>query len=106
MRNVVSGMLSVAVVFGASSALAQEFGSKGTPAISADRLAGFSIDHWKQTNPAPGKWVLEQRGLIESGFVRPPLISPTPGGLAKIGEYLKAGEQYLSPVDGFTVKGH
>jgi hypothetical protein len=54
MRNVLSGMLSVAVVFGASSAWAQEFGSKGTPAISADRLAGFSIDHSKQTNPAPG----------------------------------------------------
>ena len=35
-----------------------------------------------------------------------PLITPTPGGLTKIREYLKAGEQYLSPVDGFTVKGH
>ena len=59
-----------------------------------------------ETNPAPGKWVLEHRGLIESGFVRPPLITPTPGGLTKIREYLKAGEKYLSPVDGFTVKGH
>jgi 4-hydroxy-tetrahydrodipicolinate synthase len=58
-----------------------------------------------ETNPAPGKWVLEQRGLIESGFVRPPLITPTPGGLAKITEYLEAGKQYLSPVDGYTVKG-
>jgi 4-hydroxy-tetrahydrodipicolinate synthase len=58
-----------------------------------------------ETNPAPGKWVLEQRGLIESGFVRPPLITPTPSGLTKITEYLEAGKQYLSPVDGFTVKG-
>jgi 4-hydroxy-tetrahydrodipicolinate synthase len=58
-----------------------------------------------ETNPAPGKWVLEQRGLIESGFVRPPLITPTPGGLAKINEYLEAGKKYLSPVDGYTVKG-
>ena len=58
-----------------------------------------------ETNPAPGKWVLEQRGLIESGFVRPPLITPTPDGLAKIADYLKAGEHYLSPVDGFTVEG-
>lgn len=58
-----------------------------------------------ETNPAPGKWVLEQRGLIESGFVRPPLITPTPGGLAKINELLEAGKQHLSPVDGFTVKG-
>jgi len=58
-----------------------------------------------ETNPAPGKWVLEQRGLIASGGVRPPLIPPTPSGLAKIGEYLEAGGQYLSPVDGFIVKG-
>lgn len=55
MRNVVSGMLTVAVVFGANSALAQEFGAKGTPAISADRLTGFSIDHSKLSIPAPGE---------------------------------------------------
>ncbi|HSP52471.1 MAG TPA: 4-hydroxy-tetrahydrodipicolinate synthase [Cryobacterium sp.] len=58
-----------------------------------------------ETNPAPGKWVLEQRGLIESGFVRPPLITPTDAGIAKMRTLLSAGEQYLSPVDGFTVAG-
>jgi 4-hydroxy-tetrahydrodipicolinate synthase len=58
-----------------------------------------------ETNPAPGKWVLEQRGLIASGYVRPPLITPTPTGLAKINDYLEAGRQYLSPVDGFAAKG-
>ncbi|TFC31972.1 4-hydroxy-tetrahydrodipicolinate synthase [Cryobacterium sp. TMT2-18-3] len=58
-----------------------------------------------ETNPAPGKWVLEQRGLIESGFVRPPLITPTDAGIAKMQTLLAAGEQYLSPVDGFTVAG-
>ena len=58
-----------------------------------------------ETNPAPGKWVLEQRGLIESGFVRPPLITPTDAGIAKMQALLAAGEQYLSPVDGFTVAG-
>ncbi|TFB52301.1 4-hydroxy-tetrahydrodipicolinate synthase [Cryobacterium tagatosivorans] len=58
-----------------------------------------------ETNPAPGKWVLEQRGLIESGFVRPPLITPTPEGIEKMTKLLAAGEKYLSPVDGFTVKG-
>ncbi len=58
-----------------------------------------------ETNPAPGKWVLEQRGLIESGFVRPPLITPTPGGIATMKKLLTAGEQYLSPVDGFQVAG-
>ena len=56
-----------------------------------------------ETNPAPGKWVLEQRGLISSGYVRPPLITPTEAGLAKMREYLAAGEQYLTPVDGFQI---
>ena len=59
-----------------------------------------------ETNPAPGKWVLEQRGLIESGFVRPPLITPTDAGIDKIKTLMAAGEQYLSPVDGFTVGGN
>ncbi|MGW4400438.1 4-hydroxy-tetrahydrodipicolinate synthase [Amycolatopsis nivea] len=58
-----------------------------------------------ETNPAPGKWVLEQRGLIRSGFVRPPLITPTEPGIARITELMRQGEQYLSPVDGFTVEG-
>lgn len=58
-----------------------------------------------ETNPAPGKWVLEQRGLIASGFVRPPLITPTDAGIAQIKKLMAAGEQYLSPVEGFTVGG-
>lgn len=58
-----------------------------------------------ETNPAPGKWVLEQRGLVASGFVRPPLITPTDAGLVKIRALLAEGEQWLSPVDGFTMKG-
>lgn len=56
-----------------------------------------------ETNPAPGKWVLEQRGLIRSGFVRPPLITPTEAGLSKIQGYLAAGEAYLTPADDFQI---
>lgn len=56
-----------------------------------------------ETNPAPGKWVLAQRGLIRSGFVRPPLITPTEAGVAKIRGYLEEGAPYLSPVDGFQI---
>ncbi len=52
-----------------------------------------------ETNPAPGKWVLEQRGLIRSGHVRPPLIPPTEAGLSRIDAYLAEGRSYLSPVD-------
>ena len=33
-----------------------------------------------ETNPAPIKWVLAQRGLIASGYVRPPLVTPTDAG--------------------------
>ena len=56
-----------------------------------------------ETNPAPGKWVLEQRGLIRSGYVRPPLITPTDAGLTKIRALMSEGEQYLSPVEGFVL---
>ena len=58
-----------------------------------------------ETNPAPGKWVLEQRGLISSGHVRPPLIEPTDAGRVKIRQLMAEGEQYLSPVDGHTMGG-
>lgn len=56
-----------------------------------------------ETNPAPGKWVLEQRGLISSGHVRPPLIEPTDTGLAKIRQLMAEGEQYLTPVAGHAM---
>ncbi|WP_166877659.1 4-hydroxy-tetrahydrodipicolinate synthase [Salinibacterium sp. ZJ450] len=58
-----------------------------------------------ETNPAPSKWVLEQRGLIRSGFVRPPLITPTDGGLTKIQAYLEQGADYLTPVGEFNIGG-
>ena len=56
-----------------------------------------------ETNPAPGKWVLAQRGLIRSGYVRPPLITPTEAGLTKMRAYLAEGEQYLTATDGFQI---
>ncbi len=51
-----------------------------------------------ETNPAPGKYVLERMGLIKSGFVRPPLITPTPGGIDKIESLLAEGEKWVTPV--------
>ncbi|NEM91074.1 4-hydroxy-tetrahydrodipicolinate synthase [Galbitalea soli] len=56
-----------------------------------------------ETNPAPGKWVLEQRGLIRSGHVRPPLISPTEAGITKIRHYLSEGAEYLTSTEGFQL---
>ena len=50
--------------------------------------------------------LFEQRGLISSGHVRPPLIEPTDAGLEKIRQLMTEGEQYLSPVAGYTVDGH
>jgi 4-hydroxy-tetrahydrodipicolinate synthase len=58
-----------------------------------------------ETNPAPAKWVLEDRGLIRSAHVRPPLIGPTEPGLLRIRQLLSQGERYLSPTDGFILGG-
>ncbi|MDT7800918.1 MAG: 4-hydroxy-tetrahydrodipicolinate synthase [Actinomycetota bacterium] len=58
-----------------------------------------------ETNPAPGKWVLEHRGLIGSGHVRPPLLPPSEAGLARIKDFTAEGAKYLSPTEGFTVEG-
>jgi 4-hydroxy-tetrahydrodipicolinate synthase len=41
-----------------------------------------------ETNPAPAKWVLKERGLIASAHVRPPLITPTEPGIARINDLL------------------
>ena len=56
-----------------------------------------------ETNPAPVKWVLAQRGLIGSAHVRPPLVPPSEASLATVRTLLAQGERYLSPVDGFTI---
>ena len=59
-----------------------------------------------ETNPTAGKWVLEQRGLVASGFVRPPLIPLTESGRATVAKYLEQAAQYLSPVaPEFTIGG-
>ncbi|WP_028921346.1 4-hydroxy-tetrahydrodipicolinate synthase [Pseudonocardia acaciae] len=52
-----------------------------------------------ETNPAPVKWVLAQRGLIASARVRPPLITPTAPGRDKIRQLLTTGRDALSPID-------
>ncbi|WP_329224284.1 4-hydroxy-tetrahydrodipicolinate synthase [Streptomyces canus] len=44
-----------------------------------------------ETNPAPAKWVLAQQGRIASPHVRPPLITPTAPGLARIRTLLAEG---------------
>lgn len=59
-----------------------------------------------ETNPAPVKWVLAQRGLIRSEHVRPPLITPTDAGKDKIRALLAEGSDFLSPVeDDDTIAG-
>jgi len=50
-----------------------------------------------ETNPAPAKHVLYERGLIRSPHVRPPLIEPTEPGRAAIATLLRAGAEFLSP---------
>lgn len=59
-----------------------------------------------ETNPAAGKWVLEQIGIFRAGHVRPPLIPLTPAGQAKAQAYLDQAGEYVSPVDAaFDLRG-
>lgn len=48
-----------------------------------------------ETNPAPLKWTLQQRGLIDSAFVRPPLIALTDAGAARVTRLLDEGAALL-----------
>lgn len=53
-----------------------------------------------ETNPAPIKHVLARGGLIESGYVRPPLVEPTPAGVAAIERLAVEGGALLhEPLD-------
>lgn len=47
------------------------------------------------TNPAPAKFVLHRAGLLDSGFVRPPLVEPGAASQQKILDYLAAGSSIL-----------
>ncbi|HLU54142.1 MAG TPA: 4-hydroxy-tetrahydrodipicolinate synthase [Pseudonocardia sp.] len=51
-----------------------------------------------ETNPAPAKWLMKQRGLIASDHVRPPLVPLTEAGQEKVRALAAAGELYLTPV--------
>jgi 4-hydroxy-tetrahydrodipicolinate synthase len=53
-----------------------------------------------ETNPAPIKHVLARGGLIQSGHVRPPLVEPTPSGVAAIERLMIEGGALLhEPLD-------
>lgn len=60
-----------------------------------------------ETNPAAGKWVLEQIGVFRCGQVRPPLIPLTEAGQATARAYLEQAGTYVSPVaPQFAIGGH
>jgi 4-hydroxy-tetrahydrodipicolinate synthase len=48
-----------------------------------------------ETNPAPAKWVLAERGLLPSAHVRPPLITPTPAARERIRALLAEGQEVI-----------
>ncbi|MFI6813055.1 4-hydroxy-tetrahydrodipicolinate synthase [Nonomuraea sp. NPDC050328] len=48
-----------------------------------------------ETNPAPAKHVLARWGRIASGCVRPPLITPTEAGVARIDVLLAQGKEII-----------
>lgn len=51
-----------------------------------------------ETNPAPGKWLMAERGLLTSGYVRPPLVPLTEQGQEKVRALVGEAGQYLTPV--------
>jgi 4-hydroxy-tetrahydrodipicolinate synthase len=55
-----------------------------------------------ETNPAAVKWLLAERGLLGSGYVRPPLIPLTEAGRARAAELLTGSEHLLSPLPEVT----
>ena len=50
-----------------------------------------------ETNPAPAKWLLAERGLIAAGQVRPPLTPLTDAGQAKVRALAAAAGHLLTP---------
>ncbi|HEY6557583.1 MAG TPA: hypothetical protein VI072_09930 [Polyangiaceae bacterium] len=75
MRKMASCMLGAALVLGASGASAQEFGAKGTPAISADRLFGISITN-RTVDPDPGGEVERDTTVFGLGWQGTAVPSP------------------------------
>lgn len=51
-----------------------------------------------ETNPAPSKWLMKERGLLTSDFVRPPLIPLTEPGQVTVRKLADAGADYLTSV--------
>ncbi|MFJ4656988.1 4-hydroxy-tetrahydrodipicolinate synthase [Nocardia sp. NPDC088792] len=51
-----------------------------------------------ETNPAPAKWLMAERGLIRAGQVRPPLVPLTDQGRVRVRELAEQGGKYLTPV--------
>ena len=52
-----------------------------------------------ETNPAPAKWLMAERGLISSGMVRSPLIPLTEAGKAKVRELADSAADFLTPIN-------
>lgn len=52
-----------------------------------------------ETNPAPAKWLLTQRGLLDSSFVRSPLLSLSEAGQVRVQELVASAADLLTPVD-------
>lgn len=52
-----------------------------------------------ETNPAPAKWLMAERGLISSGTVRPPLVNLTEEGQHKVNDLLEQSAEFLTPVN-------
>jgi 4-hydroxy-tetrahydrodipicolinate synthase len=51
-----------------------------------------------ETNPAPAKWLMRERGLIATDHVRPPLLPLSAAGQERVRALAASAAQYLTPV--------
>lgn len=52
-----------------------------------------------ETNPAPAKWLMAERGLIASAHVRPPLIQLTASGQEQVRSLAASASDYLTGIN-------
>lgn len=50
-----------------------------------------------ETNPAPSKWLMQKRGIIDSAHVRAPLIELSSDGISAVERLAAQASEYLTP---------
>ena len=95
----ISALANIAPKAVADLYTAARAGDKETAMDLHYRMTPLVDSLFVETNPAPAKWVMARSGLLDSDFVRPPLIPLTDGGKGKVQALLDQAADLLTPVD-------